>query len=131
VLPVAFFDFSKDADLRLCWHFINIRVAPIQEEEQNPGGISILTARSYFSALYEQTRYTVCGLMLAKITELEAAHGPVPDPVVHFLQANKTELEQTALLTKEEFLQLNQGQTAAGLLLEREILQKFGGAPNT
>lgn len=131
VLPVAFFDFSVEADLRLCWHFINIRVAPIQEEEQNPGSLSILVARKYFSSLYEQTQYPICGQMLARISELEAVHGIVRDSLVLFLQDNRTELEQTALLTREEFLQLNQGQTAGGLLLEREILRKFGAAPNT
>ncbi|HVY76016.1 MAG TPA: hypothetical protein VG890_14375 [Puia sp.] len=126
VLPVAFFDFSRESDLKLCWHFINIRVSSIQEEELSPGTLSILTARRYFHTLYEQTRYPICGLMLNKIAELEAAYGLVPEALVLFLQENADALEKTARLTSAEFLRLNQGQTAAGLLLEREILRKFG-----
>ena len=48
VLPVSYFDFSDEQDLRLCWNFINIRVNKINREVAAAKSVDILAAKKHF-----------------------------------------------------------------------------------
>ena len=50
ILPVTFFDFSLDDDLKLCWNFINIRVDPLIRNRAGSRRPDILTAKHFFAA---------------------------------------------------------------------------------
>ena len=125
LIPTSYFDYNKEEDLQLCWHFINIRVAAF-EEGKPIRTIELLTVRSHFEALYQQTGYSVCKKMLDKIADIENAGIESNNAIEAFLVDHKQLLDGITQLDKESFQRLNQGSTVAALLLEREILRKFG-----
>src|ERR1700761_583282 len=55
IIPVAYFDFGNDLDLRLCWNFINIRLEKISNNKNRGHRVDVLASRAYFERLYEQT----------------------------------------------------------------------------
>lgn len=64
--------------------------------------------------------------MIEKISRIEVQH-MVPEPAVeHFIIQNKEELETIYSFNKEEFNNLNMGMSLDDILLEREIIKKFG-----
>jgi len=126
VLPIGYFDFSKEEELKLCWNFINIRVERIEPPDHNHQRIDILTVKPYFERLYKKTGAPACLQMIEKIQRIET-QGLVEEPAIEdFLLKNKERIETIATLTVEEFNNLNSGMNLQDLLLEREILKKFG-----
>ncbi len=125
VLPASYFDFTDEQELRLCWNFINIRVARL-EEGKPVRLIDLLSVRSHFRELYDKTGYDFCAKMLEKIGRIEASGHHSHLAIEQFILQNKEALANIATLDKEEFNRLNQGATVDSLLLEREILRKFG-----
>lgn len=83
VVPVAYFDFSKEEDLLLCWNFMNIRVEKIETDKVRGNGVDVMAVRTYFEDLYRKTNYPFCTRMLEKIRTIEMAN----------IESN-TELEQ-------------------------------------
>ena len=128
IVPSACFDYSDEKDLALCWSFINMRAEPIVSDQGKTGKVDLLAARPYFQELYSKTGFPLCLRMLEKIHSIELAHsGPAP-AVESFLIDNRTLLEHIASFSPEEFNRLNQGMSASDILLERDILKKFGSA---
>ena len=125
LIPTSYFDYTKEEDLQLCWHFINIRVAAL-EEGKPTRTIGLLTVRSHFEGLYQQTGYSICKKMLDKIASIENAGTDTNSAINDFLIKNIKKIENIPLLDKANFQRLNQGSTVEALLLEREILRKFG-----
>src|SRR5205085_7867496 len=74
IVPVTFFDFSDETDLRLCWNFTNIRVEKFQRNKDRSNRLDVLAAKTYFEELYNQTLYPICGKMLDKIDRLEISN---------------------------------------------------------
>ena len=64
--------------------------------------------------------------MLDKIADIENAGIESNNAIEAFLVDHKQLLDGITQLDKESFQRLNQGSTVAALLLEREILRKFG-----
>jgi hypothetical protein len=126
IIPSTYFDYSNEEDLRLCWNFINIRVDRIPGAGNAGNRIDLLTARPYFQALLQKTGYSVCSKMLEKIETIESLNTTASPAIESFLSANHQMLETIQSFTAEEFNRLNQGNTIQELLLEREILKKFG-----
>lgn len=155
IVPLAYFDFEIEADLYLCWNFINIRVEnkawgqegmgekrhggmeAIRKEGMGAEGkrqegmkelwlVDVLGAKEYFKASHKNTGFSVCEKMVSKIEAIEASMAaPIP-ALENFVLKQKDWLENIASLTKEEFLRFNAGMPVEDLLLEREILKKFG-----
>jgi hypothetical protein len=126
IVPVAYFDFSKEEDLLLCWNFINIRVERIELNNTRGNRIDVLAVKPYFEALYNKTSYSFCLKMISKIGLIQVSN-IVSDPVIeNFIIQNKAHLELVSTLTKDEFSMLNMGKTIKDILLEREIIKKFG-----
>ncbi|MBC7890245.1 MAG: hypothetical protein H7Z13_20410 [Ferruginibacter sp.] len=126
IVPVAYFDFSTDNDLVLCWNFINIRVERIDLNRNNVSRIDVIAARPYFELLYKQTGYFHCLKMIEKISRIEASHTFIIPAIEEFIIENKEQLKIISSLSKDEFNNLNMGIGLTDILLEREILKKFG-----
>jgi hypothetical protein len=129
ILPTTYFDYSNENDLRLCWNFINIRVEKLEEQPGNHR-ISALAVRPYFQGLYDKTGFSICLKMLEKIARIEVANIESLPGQEDFIIRNKPLLENISGLSQEEFNRFNKGTSVEDILLEREILRKFGSGPN-
>jgi hypothetical protein len=126
IIPVAYFDFSKQEDLYLCWNFINIRVEKLDSNKARGNRIDVLAVRPYFESLYSKTGYSLCGKMIEKINEIQVSN-IVSEPILEdFIIQNKEDLEKLAMLSSDEYSRLNKGMSLADIFLEKEILRKFG-----
>ncbi len=126
IVPVAYFDYTNEEDLILCWNFINIRVERIELNKNGGNRIDVLAVKPYFEALYNKTGYSFCSKMIQKINAIEVSNIG-SDPVIeNFIIQNKEHLETVSTLNKEEFNRLNMGMSIRDILLEREIIKKFG-----
>ncbi len=126
IVPVAYFNFKNEDDLYLCWNFTNIRIASISLNKNSGNRIDVLSVKNYFSDLNEQTEYSICKKMVEKIEKIEKSNIESNKAIVSFLRNNKNWLEQVRGLNKDEFSRYNSGTKLSDLLLEREILKKFG-----
>jgi len=71
IIPVTYFDFSNESELKMCWNFTNIRVEPFQRNKDRGNRLDILAARGYFEVLYKKTLYAPCLSLLKKIDTIE------------------------------------------------------------
>ena len=126
IVPTTYFDYSKTDDLFLCWSFINIRVEKLSLNKNRANRIDLLAVRPYFQDLYTKTGLSLCKKMLEKITAIEVSNIESHSGIENFIIQNKPLLENMAGFTQEEFNSLNKGVTVQDILLEREILRKFG-----
>ena len=126
IVPIAYFDFNKEEDLKLAWNFMNIRVEKHDVSKARSNRIDVIAVKTYFEALYEKTNYSFCAKMLAKIEEIEVSNILSEPKIEQFIIDKKEEFEQLAILNASEFAKLNRGDSLSDILLEREILRKFG-----
>jgi hypothetical protein len=126
VVPVSYFDFNNDQDLKLCWNFTNIRVQPLQDGQSRRHGADLLSAKTYFQSLHQQSGYALCEMMVKKIEEVENADLAENGLLIRFLADNKVYLDATAAFNEEDFLQLNAGKSIRSIIYEKEFLKKFG-----
>jgi hypothetical protein len=86
-----------------------------------------MAVRPYFQELHAKTGFSLCLKMLEKIKTIEIANTEShPRSIENFIRNNKSRLEQMASFDQQEFNSLNQGSSVEDVLLEREILRKFG-----
>jgi hypothetical protein len=126
IVPVAYFDFGIEEDLKLCWNFINIRVEKIELNKVRGNRIDVIAVKTYFERLHSKTNYFLCPKMLAKIDEIEVSNIVSEPKIEDFINARKADFEIMYSLTASEFAQMNRGVPFKDVLLEREILRKFG-----
>jgi hypothetical protein len=126
IVPVAYFDFSLEEDLRLCWNFINIRVERISDNKNRGHRIDVLAVKPYFEALLSKTGLTICNKMLAKINTLQVSYINSEPVLEDFLINKKDNIETLTTLNSDDFKSINEGVTIKDILLEKEILKKFG-----
>ena len=126
IVPVTYFDFSKEEDLKLCWNFINIRIEKVELNKNRGNRIDVLAAKPYFEKLYNNTGYSLCQDMIEKISTIEVSNIISEPYLENFIIDNKEYLEMLASLNNDEFNKLNQGMSLKDVLLEREIFRKFG-----
>jgi len=127
IVPVAYFDFSNEEDLLLCWNFINIRVEKIEQDKPRGNRIDIMGVRTYFEDLYNRTKYPFCNKMLEKIRSIEVTNIESNPALEAFIIKNQTYFEQVALFDQADFQRLNEGVPLNSVLAEKEIVRKFGG----
>ncbi len=126
ILPIAYFDFSNKDDLKLCWNYINIRVDSFQPNASRGSKIDVLAVKVYFEKLYKQTNFSIVAKMVEKINQIELANIESNEAIEDYINLNKQKLEKIATLSNYEFNKLNQGILLEDILLERELLKKFG-----
>jgi hypothetical protein len=127
VVPVAYFDFTNEKDLRLCWNFTNIRAAKIDKTKEGGRGIDVLGAKRFFQNLFQQTGYAICSAMVEKINRLEEAQAVENAALAGFINQHKPYLDAVNQFSPAEFERLNTGTPLQVLLSEKEFLKKFGG----
>lgn len=126
IVPVAYFDFNNKQDLMLAWNFINIRVEKIDLNKVRGNRIDVIAVKSYFKSLFEKTQNSFCVKMLDKIEQIEVSNVVSEPKLENFIIERNQEFETISTLNATEFAQLNKGRTLNDILLEREILKKFG-----
>jgi hypothetical protein len=125
IVPVSYFDFSNENDLRLCWSFINIQVEKLGSERKD-GAKTIVNMKSYFENIYAITGLSICLKILDKINEIERNNNISDSLLISYIIDNKDDLEILPSLNQDEFARLNQGTALKDILLERQIIQRFG-----
>lgn len=123
LVPVTCFDFSNSEELKLCWNFTNLRVAPNNLPPAQGYKLEILAARQYFRDLFLATGYSLCQRMVEKIDQLEEAANIPTDNQQGFIREHRTYLESTDEYTAFEFGLLNIGRGIADIKKEIEILK--------
>jgi len=126
IVPVGYFDFNIEEDLLLCWNFINIRVQNIESVKASGNKIELIAVKPYFNRLFSGTGYSVCLKMIDKIDKIEKSNVISETEIENYIIQNKNNLEIISTLDKEEFNSFNSGTSLEDILLEREILNKFG-----
>jgi hypothetical protein len=126
IVPATYFDYSDEDDRILCWSFINIRIEKLDAEKSGGDKIDPMAVRPYFQELHAKTGFSLCLKMLEKIKTIELSNTECPRSIENFIRNNKSRLEQMASFDQQEFNSLNQGSSVEDVLLEREILRKFG-----
>jgi hypothetical protein len=125
VVPIAFFDFEMEEDLRLCWNFINLKPEMIDTELPKEIKQGVLGAKSYFETLYKHTNFNLCLKMIEKIIQIEQLKQSNINPQTLFLQENKSYLESIQSFNAEEYVMLNKGIEIKDILFQREIFKKY------
>jgi len=126
IVPVTFFDFEQEQDLYLCWNFINIRVERLGEQNNKANKTALLVVRNYFEDLFNKTDFQVCRQMVDRIQQMEAAVIMYNPKQENYLKENKGKVEALIGLTAGEMSLFNQGASLKDILLQKEILKKFG-----
>jgi hypothetical protein len=125
IVPVAYFDFDKEEDLKLCWNFINIRVEPCDLNKNRGKRIDVLAVKPYFEILYAKTGYNYCLQMVEKITSIQLS-GIVSVPAIEdFIISNKQKIEEMKSFDASDFYNLNKGTSLNDILTEKAIFKKF------
>ena len=125
VLPVNYFDFSREDELRMCWNFINLKVEVTEPEHEKGGGREILTAKAYFTQLLSETDFPVCAQLLKKISLLENIDEVSPRAQAAFIQENAELFKTLSGFGTYEFEMVNRGRPLQEVLEESALLRKF------
>lgn len=125
VIPVAYFDFYSESDLKLCWNFINIKVEKTGNNKKPISIMDFFTKKNYFEKLYDKTGYTLCKQMIEKIDKIEQKTPTDYNRQVAFIQEKKDYLNVIADFTSYDFDRLNSGDDLATILKEKAFLKKF------
>lgn len=121
VLSPAFFDFTNEEDLKLCWNFLNINV--VKKAEGENGGLA--QARQYYQELYAATGLEMCTAMLAKIDAAESCAANRFEHRIRFTQTHKEYILSVSGFDAYQFEQLNNGRNAGDIIKEKEMLDNF------
>lgn len=123
LVPSQYFDLNNDDELRLYWNFLNIRVELINSTSINK--LDILGVKAHFDDIFIKTGLPISNKISQKLQSI-AESQKAPDQVFNFLSNYITEVKNIATLDSEQLLRLNQGEKLEDLILEMEILSKFG-----
>jgi hypothetical protein len=126
IVPVSYFDFSKEEDLKTCWNFINIRVDIIDLNKRGIERIDVLAAKNYFESLYRKTGYELCKKMIEKIESVQISNTGSKPELEAFIIINKQKIEKLSLMDAEDYYRINKGALLGDLILEKSIIKKFG-----
>jgi hypothetical protein len=125
IIPVTYFDFSDDTELKLCWNFTNIRVELFQKNKDRGNRLDVLAAKNYFKELYEKTNYAPCLKLLQKIDRLELSEFVSTESQQAFIRDHKEYLKMIEGYSFFEFELLNSGRSADEVKKEIDFIKKF------
>lgn len=125
IIPVTYFDFSNEQDLKLCWNFTNIRVEDFQRNKDRGNRLDVLAAKNYFKELYETTNYPPCLKLLEKIDKIELSELVSTDKQQAFIREHWDYLNMIENYSAFEFELLNSGRGVDEVKREIEFLKKL------
>lgn len=126
IIPVAYFDFTIEEDMFLCWNFSNIRVEKLLPGKSRQNRIDVLAAKAYFESLLQKTGYSICQKMVEKITRIEVSQIASNERLENFILENKEFLDATSVFGSYEFEKLNSGASVESILYEINFFKKLG-----
>jgi hypothetical protein len=125
IIPVTYFDFSLESELKMCWNFTNIRVEHVQSDKDTGNKLDMLAAKRFFQNIYDSTRYKPCGDLMDKIAQLEKSEAVSSAKQEDFLNNNRSYLAMIENYSAFEFELLNSGRTVEEVIKEVSFLKKF------
>jgi hypothetical protein len=125
IIPVNYFDFSIERELKMCWNFTNIRVEILQSNKETGNKLAIAGAKRYFTKLHERTDYQICIKMLQKINEIETFELPNTENRQIFIIENRKYLDMIENYTAFEFELINTGRDIEEVKKEIAIIKKY------
>jgi hypothetical protein len=120
IIPTSYFDSENEDDRKLCWNFLNIKVS----SPLITGQPDLISAKTWFQNLYSSTQYSVCLELLKKLESREAML--LTQQAKTFITDNIKRLNCLLSLDKDQLDRINRGETLEDIILENEILTKFG-----
>ena len=128
LIPVTYFDFTSQKELKMCWNFTNIRVETFQKNKDRGNRLDILAAKDYFDELYKTTGYIPCLRLLEKIDKIELSALISSVKQQTFIKENRAYLEHIENYSVFEFELLNRGRNPEEIKNELAFFKKFGGS---
>jgi hypothetical protein len=125
IIPVTYFDFSDNSELKICWNFTNLRVEHFQKNKDRGNRLDVLAARNFFKELYEKTHYELCLKLLQKIERLEISEFVSTDAQQSFIREHWDYLKMIEGYSSFEFELLNTGRSIEEVRKEIEFIKKF------
>ena len=125
VIPVAYFDFEDEEDLKLCWNFTNLRVEPLDLNRDRGQRVDVIAAKAYFKAVFDQTGYLPCLRLLEKIDRIEISELTNSQKQFDFIVQHRKHLEMLEDYSSFEFELLNRGRTIESVNKEIALLKKL------
>ena len=125
IIPVTYFNFSDESELKMCWNFINIRVEPFQRNKDRGNRLDILAAKGYFEELYKNTFYSPCLRLSEKISKIELTELISSTKQQSFITENRPYLDMIENYSSFEFDLLNSGRSISEVIKEVNFLKKF------
>jgi hypothetical protein len=125
VIPVAYFDFEDDNDLKLCWNFTNLRVEPLDTGRNRGQRVDVIAAKAYFKELYHKSGYPLCLRLLEKIERIELSELKTAQKQLDFVLQHREYLEMLEDYSPFEFELLNSGRTIEDVNKEIALLKKL------
>jgi hypothetical protein len=125
VIPVTYFDFSNEIELKMCWNFTNIRVEQFQRNKDRGNRLDILAAKNYFEGLYKRTLYPPCLTLLAKIDTIELSEIISSEKQQQFIIENRAYLDMIENYSVFEFELINSGRGIDSVKKEIDFFRKL------
>ena len=125
IIPVTYFDFSYESELKMCWNFINLRVEGFQKNKNRGNRLDVLSAKGYFEELYKKTLYPPCLMLLQKINKIELTEIVSSEKQETFIINNRSYLDMIENYSPFEFELLNSGREITEVQKEIDFLKKF------
>jgi hypothetical protein len=125
IVPVIYFDFSKEEELRMCWNFTNLKVEAVHLNKNKGAGIDVLAAKAYFHELYSKTQYEPCRKLLSKIDYIEQAELVSSEKQLEFIKQHRAYLDAISDYSIFEFDLLNRGRGVEDVNKEVELLKNI------
>lgn len=126
IIPVTYFDFSIEEELKMCWNFTNLRVELIQQNKDRGNRVDVLAARNYFRDLYENTGYGICQQLLQKIDQIEISEIVSTDVQKQFIEEHLEYLKMIEGYSVFEFELLNSGRSIEEVKKEISFITNLG-----
>jgi hypothetical protein len=123
IIPVTFFDFTDEDELKMCWNFVNLRVENMPADKSK--GFDIPSVKVFFQELFTKTLFAPCQKILDKINKLESSKTVSPEKQLAFIKSNKAYLEMIQNYSSFEFEMLNSGRSIDEVKKEVQFLKKF------
>jgi hypothetical protein len=111
IVPVTYFDQSKNEELKLCWNFTNLRVDDLKKNKNWGNRLDIIAAKEYFESLRSKTSYNICEKMIEKIKNIEISSLESSKAQQVFILENHNYIELIEDYSAFEFELLNSGRS--------------------
>lgn len=118
IIPVTYFDFAVEEDLKLCWNFINVRVEKFDRNKNRANRLDLVAAKGFFSDLFERTQYPVSKNLVEKISRIELTELVSTQRQQQFMIGKKDYLNTILSYSSFEFELLNSGRSIDEVLKE-------------